>query len=689
MAPLNLNRRVTSQISKSMLSVVVEDEEVHSPKWKDLNEEIKDYEKGDKPQFWFNSPYTTYNFMVFTVICLFLSWTRDSLPNNENKQRISVHYGTNAYINEKNGMKEEKEENFKFIPNVGFNSTVRPIDIITDATKFTFDEFYQNYYLKNKPVLIKNGASHVFTNARKWTTSWIQAYTEAHDLEDERLRMSCSTGRLVIADCRRSIKNCLHPDQKKRCVHFQSSVFNTRDEFVVVEETPQTPWKKELLNGIKPNSFAFSNETEGKATIYVSNHGGALPHSHSQRFNILTEGKKRWILVNPLDYARGQDQIEFEDLLETNFRPLTFQEYATGKPNNKVFAFSGRRLTQSEETHDNYQWWEDVVDKDLIPVPHYDFVQEAGDFFFLPSFYTHATIDLTKVTMGVVMQGAVVDFNGDTYDSPTRQITNGLPPQQREDLIIAKALLPSMETKRFHFFRSLAGTQHLSIRYPLITFIHVGKTGGQTVQNELRKHLNPRFKSYHRRKVNEIHPDTLYVTWIRNPIDRFVSAFYWRYYLIKKSGKARVVSFEIPLEDELAIIEKYGTPNNLAELLFEDTREGKRARRDMCYIGHVCMDVSWYLNKGEFLREHQDQFLFVGMTEHLQEDMAQLSTLLNMDLTDIAEDKHVNDSSEYDKTLSPKAKRNLAKFFSNDYRVFDIMVEMGLLDARRLESYRI
>jgi hypothetical protein len=66
------------------------------------------------------------------------------------------------------------------------------------------------------------------------------------------------------------------------------------------------------------------------------------------------------------------------------------------------------------------------------------------------------------------------------------------------------------------------------------TLIHIGKCGGFTVETVL-KNNNYDFDSVHIQKCT-FDSNKKYVIVIRNPISRFISAFYWRYKLVIKSN---------------------------------------------------------------------------------------------------------------------------------------------------------
>ena len=76
--------------------------------------------------------------------------------------------------------------------------------------------------------------------------------------------------------------------------------------------------------------------------------------------------------------------------------------------------------------------------------------------------------------------------------------------------------------------------------YNNLVIIHIGKCAGGTVREELNnKNIN--FKEIHLRKV-KYSPTENYVILIRNPIQRFISAFYWRFFRVCDS-KVQVNKF--------------------------------------------------------------------------------------------------------------------------------------------------
>jgi hypothetical protein len=142
-----------------------------------------------------------------------------------------------------------------------------------------------------------------------------------------------------------------------------------------------------------------------------------------------------------------------------------------------------------------------------------------------------------------------------------------------------------------------------------VQLIHIGKCGGSTVASLLDKH-NIRTRHVHIKKP-VFNPRDKYLIVIRNPIDRFISAFNWRYKLVvlDETQKNR-------FPGERDILTKYATVNNLAENIaaFDVNKT---------YIHHIREDISYYLS--DFLQKcKKENILGVVTQENLNHDMEQI-----------------------------------------------------------------
>lgn len=125
---------------------------------------------------------------------------------------------------------------------------------------------------------------------------------------------------------------------------------------------------------------------EATFNLHVSNQGGALPHSHGATINALLYGAKRWFLKDPRTFKSRERQLKFEMMKKHS-------------------------IHDNKDNYTSHQWFKDKV-MDNMKTPYYDFIQEPGDAVFIPLYFTHATIDLCRETVGVVLMGETIFGKG-------------------------------------------------------------------------------------------------------------------------------------------------------------------------------------------------------------------------------------------------------------------------------------
>jgi hypothetical protein len=236
----------------------------------------------------------------------------------------------------------------------------------------------------------------------------------------------------------------------------------------------------------------------------------------------------------------------------------------------------------------------------------------------------------------------------------------------------------------------------------MLTFIHIGKTGGSTIQSLLN------LKQYHLQK-NYNYKNT-FIIWVRNPIARFVSAFNMSYVNInfkkyvkntKRLGyksvllKGRIDRY-LSKQNNYIFAKKYDTlinyfktPNNLARALSSNNRRiRKKAEKLMNYpVGHIYRGIGWYLNNGKFVRKYNKKIVFVGKQETMSEDIKKLGTLLNKDLKN--DETRINHySTKKSKYLSPLAIKNIIKYYKHtDYAALKELNKNGWISNKTLKLY--
>ena len=223
-------------------------------------------------------------------------------------------------------------------------------------------------------------------------------------------------------------------------------------------------------------------------------------------------------------------------------------------------------------------------------------------------------------------------------------------------------------------------------------FIHIGKSGGTSVKKTLKKILNIDF--IHMQKV-EYEPNTKYIIWLRDPLTRFVSAYNFAHNFINKY-KNNVVNIEG--QRFIDLVNYFESANNLAENIYTDEfayelmtySNYDRCRNTNCaqHVNHISKGIAYYLNDGKFIENHHKDIIFVGTLENIENDLNKLQKLLGItQLKKIKTQTWDNIKTNKSKYLSPLAKQNLKKFYELDYYCIQLLVQYGLIDYNKVESY--
>ena len=198
---------------------------------------------------------------------------------------------------------------------------------------------------------------------------------------------------------------------------------------------------------------------------------------------------------------------------------------------------------------------------------------------------------------------------------------------------------------------------------------HIGKTGGTAIRHALEGHLVTsryvlRLHSHGERLRNVPAGDRV-VFFVRDPIGRFVSAFYSR----KREGRPR---YYYPwTEAERAVFTVFETPNDLALALdAEDAERKELALLGMNGIQHV-KNSYWELFENEeyFLSRLPDLF-FIGFQERLEFDFQLLKSKLGLPETLVLPKDEVaahRSPVHLDRRLEPRAAENLRRWYARDY----------------------
>jgi len=202
-------------------------------------------------------------------------------------------------------------------------------------------------------------------------------------------------------------------------------------------------------------------------------------------------------------------------------------------------------------------------------------------------------------------------------------------------------------------------------------FLHIGKTGGTAIKHALKgttASANLRLHS-HDVRLHDIAPGDQVFFFLRDPLSRFVSAFYSR----QREGRPRYV---MPWSDEeAAAFGRFRTANELANgLSSTSTAERRKAERAMANIVHISNRYWDWLTDADYLRSRSADIYFIGLQEHLADDFAIVRARLGLPVTlalpDDDVDAHRNPAS-IDRTLDERAIRNLSAWYAQDFAAID------------------
>ena len=232
---------------------------------------------------------------------------------------------------------------------------------------------------------------------------------------------------------------------------------------------------------------------------------------------------------------------------------------------------------------------------------------------------------------------------------------------------------------------------------PKIDFVHIGKCGGTSLVLMFHAaHIS--FMEYHMRR--DYRTDAFFVVWVRDPIERFKSAYDWQLSVINGPAlpsctlqqcpapqKARTKwmtghAYPIPFENDM---QHFRDANHLAESLYLKNEDGIVAKRLMqSSQEHLNKGIGWYTFNGDLIRQHADR-MFVGRLESFEEDLSRLMVRFNQDHTPPPVQLR---TAAHTTSISELGRRNLMLWYNRtDYAALREMIHHGLLapDAYNLQ----
>lgn len=216
----------------------------------------------------------------------------------------------------------------------------------------------------------------------------------------------------------------------------------------------------------------------------------------------------------------------------------------------------------------------------------------------------------------------------------------------------------------------------------IVHFLHIGKTGGTAIKEALKNQTVTSsckiFLHGHRFTLRTVPQGDKCVFFVRDPVSRFVSAFYSR----QRMGQPRYL---VPWSKaEERSFSYFKTPNQLAlALSSEDEAQQKQAKYAMRCITHVNTSFATWLGDEEYFLSRLEDVLLIGHQESLTADFSSLKRLLTLsDAVKLPEDeaKSHQNSNAFDKRIDEKARQNLQAWYANDYeylKLFNSLTDVG------------
>ncbi len=161
-----------------------------------------------------------------------------------------------------------------------------------------------------------------------------------------------------------------------------------------------------------------------------------------------------------------------------------------------------------------------------------------------------------------------------------------------------------------------------------VHFLHIGKTGGTAVKSVLEDYLETSRYSLtlhdHSVSIKDIPKGELVVFFLRDPVKRFISAFYSR----KRKGFPRYCSEWSPIEER--IFNRFSTPGQIAAALANNhSKDHDLAVMAMKNIQHFLPYKNWYCDF-DYFESRAEDVLFIGFQESLDIDFIALKKIFDI-----------------------------------------------------------
>jgi hypothetical protein len=216
----------------------------------------------------------------------------------------------------------------------------------------------------------------------------------------------------------------------------------------------------------------------------------------------------------------------------------------------------------------------------------------------------------------------------------------------------------------------------------IIKILHIPKTGGTAIRDSINPLLIE--KKLNDKILVTSHSDSLindekynYIFFLRNPIDRFVSAFISRY---RKGYPKYNIEWT---ESEKFYFEKFKTPNELGENLYKTDESINMIKN----ISHLNNSFYRFFRSEENLERCKDKILFVGITENLNKDFYKMCDKLKLKNVKLLQDDilihKTPEDYNYMKFLSEESINNLKKYYEKDFKMIEKAYIINLINKEQ------
>lgn len=211
-----------------------------------------------------------------------------------------------------------------------------------------------------------------------------------------------------------------------------------------------------------------------------------------------------------------------------------------------------------------------------------------------------------------------------------------------------------------------------------LNYIHIGKCGGETVWHAINNspRLFNEFDKIHKTHVRKpaYKKETRYLFVIRNPIDRALSAFNWRYKLVVDEKRQ-----QNRFPGEYETLRKYRTLETLANQLYVGDQLQASTVRDIGKICHLREDLNFYLDRCfEVIRPEQIYGVICQKT--MNADIEKYLGVIN--------DKHIHENKRalptQKVTLSKDARAHLGRYLHKDFECIEKLHALFPLEEETL-----